>query len=111
LARRRAEARRGAVHLRPLPRPRGRRGRGRRGGARRRRPDPRRPGCLAINAFRSVRDPRLFYIHSRWIDEAAFDIHAELPHTVTFLERVTALIDHPLDVTRTTSLDCSTQEV
>ena len=43
------------------------------------------PGCLAINAFRSVRDPRLFYIHSRWIDETAFDIHAELPHTVAFL--------------------------
>ncbi len=22
------------------------------------------PGCLAINAYRSVRDPRLFWIHS-----------------------------------------------
>jgi quinol monooxygenase YgiN len=62
-------------------------------------------GCLAINAFRSVRDPGLFYIHSRWIDETAFDIHAELPHTVTFLKRVQPLIDHPLEVTRTTSLD------
>jgi len=58
------------------------------------------PGCLAIDAFRSTRDPRLFYIHSRWVDEAAFDLHAELPHTVRFLERVQPLIDHPLDVTR-----------
>jgi quinol monooxygenase YgiN len=57
-------------------------------------------GCLAIEAFRSTRDPKLFYIHSRWIDEAAFDLHAELPHTVLFLERVQSLIDHPLDVTR-----------
>jgi quinol monooxygenase YgiN len=57
-------------------------------------------GCLGIQAFRSTRDPRLFYIHSRWIDEAAFDHHAELPHTVRFVERVQALIDHPLEVTR-----------
>src|SRR6266704_1167185 len=57
-------------------------------------------GCLSIQAFRSARDPCLFYIHSRWVDEAAFDHHAGLPHTVRFIERVQALIDHPLDVTR-----------
>lgn len=57
-------------------------------------------GCLSIQAFRSTRDRRLFYIHSRWVDEAAFDHHATLPHTVRFIERVQALIDHPLDVTR-----------
>jgi quinol monooxygenase YgiN len=58
------------------------------------------PGCLSIHAFRSIRDPRLFYIHSRWEDEAAFEAHAGLPHTLRFLERVQPLIDHPLDVTR-----------
>jgi quinol monooxygenase YgiN len=58
------------------------------------------PGCRAIEAYRSTRDPLLFHIHSRWADEAAFDRHAELPHTVRFLERVQPLIDHPLDVTR-----------
>ena len=58
------------------------------------------PGCLGIHAFRSSRDPRLFYIHSRWKDEAAFDHHAGLPHTERFVERITPLIDHPLDVTR-----------
>jgi quinol monooxygenase YgiN len=63
-------------------------------------PSSREPGCLAIHAFRSTRDPRLFYIHSRWVDEAAFDHHATLPHTVRFIERAQALIDHPLDVTR-----------
>jgi len=26
--------------------------------------------------------PRLFFIHSCWRDEAAFEIHAGLPHTV-----------------------------
>jgi quinol monooxygenase YgiN len=61
-------------------------------------------GCVAISAFRSTRDPRLFYIHSRWVDEAAFDLHAGLPHTLHFLERAQALIDHPLDVTRATPL-------
>jgi len=59
------------------------------------------PGCLAINAYRSVRDARLFWIHSRWTDEAAFEIHAELPRTRRFVELSEQLIDHPFDVTRT----------
>jgi len=58
------------------------------------------PGCLSIHAFRSMRDPQLFYIHSRWKDEAAFERHAGLPHTLRFVERVAPLIDHALDVTR-----------
>ena len=57
-------------------------------------------GCLSIHAFRSTRDARLFYIHSRWTNEEAFENHARLPHTVRFIERVEPLIDHPLDVTR-----------
>lgn len=58
------------------------------------------PGCLGIHGFRSTRDPRLFYIHSRWSSEQAFGTHATLPHTVRFIEIVQGLIDHPLDVTR-----------
>jgi quinol monooxygenase YgiN len=63
------------------------------------------PGRLNIHAFRSIRDPRLFYIHSRWTDDAAFENHAGLPHTVRFVEHVQPLIDHPLDVTRTERID------
>jgi quinol monooxygenase YgiN len=63
------------------------------------------PGCLDYGIFRSVREPRLFYVHSRWIDEAAFDAHAARPHTLRFVERVEPLLDHPLDVTRATRLD------
>jgi len=62
------------------------------------------PGCVAIAAFRSVRDPRLFWIHSCFVDEAAFETHAELPHTVHFLDVVQPLIDHPLDVMRTQAI-------
>jgi quinol monooxygenase YgiN len=62
------------------------------------------PGCLGLHVFRSTRDPRLFYIHSSWKDEAAFETHANMPHTVRFLERAEQLIDHPLDVTRTTMI-------
>lgn len=57
-------------------------------------------GCLSINTFRSTRDPQLFYLHSRWVNEGAFDLHATLPHTVRFIETVQPLIDHELDVTR-----------
>jgi quinol monooxygenase YgiN len=33
-------------------------------------------------------------------DEAAFDIHADLPHTVRFVEKMQPLIDHAFEVTR-----------
>ena len=62
-------------------------------------------GCLGIETYRSIQDPRLFHIHSRWIDEAAFDRHAALPHTVAFLATVRPLIDHALDVSRARPLD------
>jgi quinol monooxygenase YgiN len=58
------------------------------------------PGCLAIDAYRSTRNARLFYIHSRWLDEAAFETHALMPHTVRFIAHVAPLIDHQLEVTR-----------
>jgi quinol monooxygenase YgiN len=57
-------------------------------------------GCLGIQAFSSIRNPRLFYIYSRWRNEAAFDNHAGLPHTVRFVSQMETLIDHPLEVTR-----------
>ena len=57
-------------------------------------------GCVSIHAFRSTRDARLFYIHSQWRNEVAFEYHADLPHTVRFTERMESLVDHPLDVTR-----------
>ena len=62
------------------------------------------PGCQMIDAYRSTRDPRLFFIHSRWTDEAAFEVHAKLRNTVEFLARVEPLIDHALDVTRSRPL-------
>ncbi|MGH6963017.1 MAG: putative quinol monooxygenase [Phenylobacterium sp.] len=62
-------------------------------------------GCVFIAAYRATGDPRLFHIHSRWVDEVAFELHAGLSHTVRFLERVQPLIDHPLEVTRTRPLD------
>jgi quinol monooxygenase YgiN len=61
-------------------------------------------GCLAIDIFVAVREPRLFYLHSRWIDEAAFDRHAELRHTLQFVTRMERLIDRPFDVTRSLRL-------
>ncbi len=62
-------------------------------------------GCLSFHTFRSVRDRRLFYIHSRWVDAAAFQRHAELAHTVRFLERVDKLLDQAREVTRTERME------
>lgn len=61
--------------------------------------------CLGVNMFRSVRDDRLFYIHSKWQTEDGFDRHANMPYTKEFVEAVATLIDHPLDVARTRILD------
>jgi quinol monooxygenase YgiN len=58
------------------------------------------PGCLEVRFYRGTRDPRLFHLHSRWRDEAAFEHHATLPHTVRFLERIAGLVDHPLEIIR-----------
>jgi quinol monooxygenase YgiN len=58
-------------------------------------------GCLSIHLFRSTRDRRLFYIHSRWKDEVALQKHTELPHTAVFLRKVEALLDQPFEAART----------
>ncbi len=57
-------------------------------------------GCVSLHVFRSIREPQVFYIHSRWKDEAAFDRHAGLPHTVKFIERVEPLLDHRVEAQR-----------
>ncbi len=60
--------------------------------------------CLGIHAYRATRDRRLFFVHSRWKDEAAFERHAALPHTVRFLERIGRVTDPPPDIVRTVLL-------
>ena len=62
------------------------------------------PGCLGYQAFQSVRVRGEFYVHSRWRDSAAFELHSSLPHTVQFISTVEALIDHPLSVSLTEPL-------
>jgi quinol monooxygenase YgiN len=64
----------------------------------------REPTCLGIRAYRSRRDHALFFIHSRWTDEAAFEVHALLPHTVEFLTTVAPLLTHEVEVARLTQI-------
>ena len=54
-------------------------------------------GCLAIHVFESLREPLLFAIHSEWVDEAAFELHVTLPHTVRFLVAAEMLLTHPVE--------------
>ena len=58
-------------------------------------------GCLAIHVFESLRSPAVFEIHSEWEDEAAFERHAQLPHTVRFIQAVDELLTHPVQGLRT----------
>jgi quinol monooxygenase YgiN len=58
-------------------------------------------GCVRIDAFRSIRDPQLFFIHSVWKDAEAFDLHATLPHTIEFINTVDAFVDELRQVART----------
>jgi len=61
-------------------------------------------GCLEYRAFRSVRTPGEFCVHSRWRDSSAFELRASLPHTLRFVREVESLIDHPLSVSLTEPL-------
>jgi quinol monooxygenase YgiN len=54
-------------------------------------------GCLAIHVFESLREPLRFAIHSEWVDENAFEVHAQLPHTVRFVAAAKELLTHPID--------------
>ena len=53
-------------------------------------------GCLRIDVFESLREPFVFAIHSEWVDEASFELHAALPHTVRFLAAAETLLTHPV---------------
>jgi quinol monooxygenase YgiN len=58
-------------------------------------------GCLAMHVFESLREPFVFTIHSEWADEAAFESHARLPHTVRFLGAAEKLLTHAVHGLRT----------
>jgi quinol monooxygenase YgiN len=62
-------------------------------------------GCLSIDAYRSIQDSALFFINSHWVDEAAFERHARLPHTIEFLGAVASLVDQPAQIARTRPLE------
>ena len=62
------------------------------------------PGCVRIHLYESTRPPLAYYIHSEWIDEEAFEIHAELPHTRRLIESAVDLITHPFQAVRTTQI-------
>jgi quinol monooxygenase YgiN len=55
------------------------------------------PGCIDIRAFESIREPGTFAIHSEWVDEAAFEIHSGLPHTVRFVAAAEELLGRPVE--------------
>ena len=61
-------------------------------------------GCLAIHAFEALREPTVFAIHSEWVDEAAFELHAQLQHTRQFLAVAETLLSHDVRALRTREL-------
>jgi quinol monooxygenase YgiN len=58
-------------------------------------------GCRSIRVFESLREPRTFTIHSEWDDEAAFERHTTLPHTVRFIAAAERLLGQPFQGLRT----------
>ena len=61
-------------------------------------------GCMAIHAYESLRSPCVFTVHSEWVDEGAFDFHAQLPHTVRFVHESEKLLTHTVQGLRTRPL-------
>jgi quinol monooxygenase YgiN len=62
-------------------------------------------GCVSMKIFESVRAPVACASHSEWVDEAAFERHAELPHTKRFVEAAEKLLPHPVHGQRLRVLD------
>lgn len=58
-------------------------------------------GCVRIHLYESMREPSAYFIHSEWIDERAFETHAELPHMRRFLGVADELLTHPVQAMRT----------
>ncbi|HEV2474849.1 MAG TPA: putative quinol monooxygenase [Chthonomonadales bacterium] len=58
-------------------------------------------GCISICAYQSIRAPVVYYIFSEWPDEAAFELHATLQHTMRFVESASGMISHPFKASRT----------
>ena len=55
---------------------------------------------MRIDVFESLREPFVFAVESEWVDEAAFERHAQLPHTVRFLGAAEELLTHRVQALR-----------
>ena len=62
-------------------------------------------GCLGLKVFETLREPCMFAIHSEWVDEAAFDLHAREPHTRRFVAAAEPLLAHPIKALRLNHID------
>jgi quinol monooxygenase YgiN len=63
------------------------------------------PGGLYIQPCRSKREPSRFFLFSRWTDEPAFQVHADLDATSRFISTMEQLSDQPVDVHRSWPVD------
>jgi quinol monooxygenase YgiN len=63
------------------------------------------PGCLSVEAFCAAHDPQELITFSRWDNQAAYEHHTQMSHTVGFLERAVPLLDRPLRVSITRALE------
>jgi len=58
-------------------------------------------GCVAMRVYESLHEPFVLAIHSEWVNEAAFEHHAQLPHTLRLLQAAERLLPHPVEGIRT----------
>jgi quinol monooxygenase YgiN len=59
-------------------------------------PAPAGAGCVGIHLYECLRGGKDFIIHSQWMEQAAFDAHAELPHMKRFCDWRGELTTHPV---------------
>jgi quinol monooxygenase YgiN len=57
-------------------------------------------GCLSYRFYADLEDPTRFFVFEEWRDAAALESHFTMPHMVSFLERVPALLEAPPEITR-----------
>ena len=53
-------------------------------------------GCLDVQVFGALREPFAFAIHSEWVNEVTFELHAQFATHVRFLEAAEPLLTRPM---------------
>ncbi|WP_369988201.1 putative quinol monooxygenase [Pseudomonas xanthosomatis] len=70
-------------------------------------PSRQEPGCIEYHMLRDQQDPSLFVFFEVWADQAALDVHSNLPHMQAFFEKRMDYLERDFDIQKVDMLSAS----